>query len=588
MGGIVTSDKGDAVFVRGVVWGTQENPTIESKKTIDGSGTGSFVSHLEELEPGSLYYVRAYAANSNGIAYGNSISFQTPSFDIPVLTTAGVSGITHHSATCGGTITLDGGNQVIFRGVVWGTHENPTIEDNKTIDGSGMGSFVSHLDGLEPATVYYVRAYAVNSKGIAYGNSVTFQTLAFVIPVVTTAEVSGITNNSATCGGTVTSDGGNAVITRGVVWGIHENPTTEDFKTVDGSGMGSFVSQLDGLEPATVYYVRAYAVNSNGTAYGNAVTFQTLTSDVPVVSTAEVSAITNNTAICGGTVTSDGGNEVIARGVVWGTHENPTTGDYKTVDGSGTGSFVSQLDGLDPETVYYVRAYATNSQGTAYGNTLTFQTLSGQEIGTFTDSRDGTVYKTIKIGNQDWMAENLRYLPSMVGPENMSDTEPYYYVYDYHGTNVEAAKATTIYAVFGALYNWPAAMNGESSSGGNPSGVQGICPANWHLPSDAEWAQLIEYLGGENVAGGKMKDNTDLYWISPNVGATNESGFTALPAGYLYYDHNFHHLGYYATWWSATVGFVGAYDRFINNDSGRIHRSESGRSGGWSVRCVKN
>ncbi|MGB4535040.1 MAG: fibrobacter succinogenes major paralogous domain-containing protein, partial [Tenuifilaceae bacterium] len=186
-------------------------------------------------------------------------------------------------------------------------------------------------------------------------------------------------------------------------------------------------------------------------------------------------------------------------------------------------------------------------------------------------------------------AENLRYLPSVVGQATSSNSEPCYYVYDYNGTDVEEAKATTIYTIFGALYNWPAAMDGENSSSTNPSGVKGVCPTGWHLPSDAEWTQLVEYLGGENVAGGKMKENSDLYWINPNTDATNSSGFTALPGGYLYYaDNHFHHLGYYGTWWSATAGYNGVYDRYVYNESGKIYRTESGKAGGWSIRCVKD
>ncbi len=310
--------------------------------------------------------------------------------------------------------------------------------------------------------------------------------------------------------------------------------------------------------------------------------------NVPVLTTVEITEITENSAISGGNITSEGGDAITVKGVVWSTHSNPTTADNKTIDGEGTGSFVSNIVGLESETEYYLRAYATNSKGTAYGNTISFQTLSYQLTGTFTDNRDGNIYNTIKIGNQVWMAENLRYLPSVVGPSTSSSTEPYYYVYNYNGTDVNAAKASNYYTIFGTLYNWHAAMNGQNSSSVNPSGVKGICPDGWHLPSDAEWTQLVDYLGGENVAGGKMKENTNLYWISPNTGATNESGFTALPGGYKYTDNNFYHVGYYATWWSATSGFYGIFDRYIMNDSEIIFRTESDKSNGWSVRCIKN
>jgi hypothetical protein len=223
------------------------------------------------------------------------------------------------------------------------------------------------------------------------------------VPVLTTFEIYMITNNSAVGGGDIISDKGYAVFVRGVVWGTHENPTIDDNKTVDGSGTGGYVSQLEGLEPETVYYVRAYAVNSKGIAYGNSVFFQTPTLESHLLTTAEVTGITHNSATCGGTIAFVGGKLVIERGVVWGTHENPTIEDYKTVDGAGAGSYVSQLEGLEPETVYYVRAYATKDfgLGTAYGNTLVFQTLTEQETGTFTDNRDGTVYQTIKIGQSD-------------------------------------------------------------------------------------------------------------------------------------------------------------------------------------------
>ena len=116
----------------------------------------------------------------------------------------------------------------------------------------------------------------------------------------------------------------------------------------------------------------------------------------------------------------------------------------------------------------------------------------------FTDARDGTHYDAVKIGNQVWMAENLKYLPSVVGPATGSETAAYYYVYDYDGTDVMAAKATANYTTYGVLYNWPAAMN--------------ACPTGWHLPSDAEWTELTDYLGGSGVAGGKLKEIGTTHW----------------------------------------------------------------------------
>ena len=129
-----------------------------------------------------------------------------------------------------------------------------------------------------------------------------------------------------------------------------------------------------------------------------------------------------------------------------------------------------------------------------------------ESSGSFIDTRDGNVYNYVTIGNQVWMAENLKYLPSVVGSDTSSEITPFYYVYDYDGVNIEDAKATSNYTAYGVLYNWSAAMAGSASSVTNPSGVQGVCPIGWHLPSDAEWIVLTDYLGGENEAGGKLKE----------------------------------------------------------------------------------
>jgi len=313
---------------------------------------------------------------------------------------------------------------------------------------------------------------------------------------------------------------------------------------------------------------------------------------IPVLSTTAVTDITQATATCGGNITSDGGATVTARGVCWSTNQTPTISDNKTTDGTGVGNFVSSISGLTANTTYYVRAYATNSNGTAYGSAMSFTTQEGSSGGTFTDTRDGKVYQTVVIGTQEWMAENLAYLPSVVGPDTNSSTTPYYYVYGYDGTNVTDAKATSNYTTYGVLYNWPAAMAGSASSNANPSGVQGVCPAGWHLPSDAEWTELTDYLGGEDVAGGKLKEAGYDHWQSPNLGATNETGFTALPGGYCEFSNNFVGIGNCGYWWSATKYFT-TY-RVCYRSLYYIYSYVSISSGdapeyyGFSVRCVRD
>ena len=192
-------------------------------------------------------------------------------------------------------------------------------------------------------------------------------------PTVTTTALSDIASTGATSGGHVTSEGGASVTARGVCWSPSPDPTTSDSKTSDGTGTGPFTSAITGLTPGTAYHVRAYATNSLGTSYGSDLSFTTTTT-TPTVSTNAVSAITSNAASSGGNVTCDGGEPVTVRGVCWGTPPDPTTSGSYTSNGIGTGPFTSAITGLNPETTYHVRAYATNSIGTAYGTDLIFTT----------------------------------------------------------------------------------------------------------------------------------------------------------------------------------------------------------------------
>ena len=220
----------------------------------------------------------------------------------------------------------------------------------------------------------------------------------------------------------------------------------------------------------------------------------------------------------------------------------------------------------------------------------------------FTDARDGTKYKTVKIGDQTWMAENLRYLPDVVMVyKDLSNTEPQYYVNyneNYPYSNVNEAKATANYNIYGVLYNWPAAMNGGQESTSNPSGVQGVCPSGWHLPSHAEWEQLVDYLGGENIAGGKLKETGTTHWKTPNTGATNESGFTAVPGGDANLGWGLSGVGYSSIWWSSSWNNLNPTDYFpsIEYNSNLVHwgkyngccNVQDYKSFGLSVRCVKD
>ncbi|HOY39370.1 MAG TPA: FISUMP domain-containing protein [Bacteroidales bacterium] len=195
-----------------------------------------------------------------------------------------------------------------------------------------------------------------------------------------------------------------------------------------------------------------------------------------------------------------------------------------------------------------------------------------------TDSRDGSTYKIVKIGNQVWMAENLRYLPEVVGRKAGSiDTKDlkYFYVYGFNDTTVSKAKATKNYKTYGVLYNWKAA---------NVS-----CPKGWHLPSNAEWQQLSDFLGGDNVAGGELKEIGVTLWKKPNIGATDAVGFKARPGGGRHYDKRFYFIGRYGYWWSSTEdGPNTAWARYMWDQASKMHRNNGRKDMGFSVRCVKD
>jgi len=573
-GGNVASDGGVDVTARGVCWSTSPYPTIANSHTTDGNGTGPFISYLTELTTNTLYYVRAYAINSVGTAYGNQLSFTTlTTATFPTVTTDPATAITQTSATSGGNVTSDGGATVTVRGVCWNTISNPTINDNKTIDGSGTGTFTSYLTGLTPNTHYYVRAYATNSVGTAYGNEITFTTLPNpIIPTVTTTAVTDITQTTATSGGNVTSDGGATVTARGVCWSTSSNPTTSDNHTTDGSGTGTFVSYLTSLTPNTLYFVRAYGTNSVGTGYGNEVAFTTgQNSTSPVVATALITDITQTNATSGGTVTYDGGATVTARGVCWSTSSNPTIVDSYTNDGTGTGTFISYLTSLTPNTLYYVRAYAINSVGTAYGNEVSFTTLTWQCGDTIIYS--GQTYNTILIGTQCWMKENLNIGTMIPGTQNQTDNgiiEKYCY-------NNDPANCT----VYGGLYRWDEMMQNTTIPG-----AQGICKVGWHLPTDAEWTTLTDYLGGESVAGIKMKSISGWY---NNGNGTNSSGFTALPGGIRSQDGLFYYITQRTYFWSSSeFDSQIAWHRQLQYNWTEILRSNGNKPLGFSVRCLKD
>jgi uncharacterized protein (TIGR02145 family) len=298
---------------------------------------------------------------------------------LPQLSTTAISNLGYNTATSGGTITGNGGGAITASGICWSkTNNTPTLADSKTTGTTASGSFVSVMNSLEENTTYYVRAYATNSAGTGYGSVVTFTTTVNItLPALTTAAITNLGYNTATSGGTITGNGGAAIIASGICWSKNNNPPTiADSIATGTTATGSFVYVMNNLEENTTYYVRAFATNSVGTGYGNVITFTTpVNVTLPVLTTTAITNLAYNTATSGGTITGNGGGTITTSGICWSkTNNPPTLDDSKTTGTTATGSFVSVMNSLEENTTYYVRAYATNSAGTGYGAVVTFTT----------------------------------------------------------------------------------------------------------------------------------------------------------------------------------------------------------------------
>ena len=366
------------VTERGVCWNYAGAPSVDDSHQSAGSGTGGYSVQMTNLASGTTYHVRAYAKIGNTYRYGHEVSFTT--HGQLTVTTATVTDVTLSYALCGGTVS-DCGLTVTAHGLCWGTSSYPTLDDSYSYDGRGPGSFRGIMNNLASGTTYYVRAYATTANGTVYGTQRSFTTPSGVIDV-STAVVSNVTASSATSGGTVENNGGADITARGVCWSINAAPTVyEGYNyTVNGSGTGSFTSTITGLAPSTTYHVRAYATTANDTYYGNERVFTTQSGIIEVTTTA-VHDITTHSAVSGGTVLNNyGGPAITARGVCWSTSHNPTLYNSHTTNGSGAGSFTSNITGLSLDQTYYVRAYATTANGTIYGQEVSFTPAPWQSL----------------------------------------------------------------------------------------------------------------------------------------------------------------------------------------------------------------
>ncbi|OFX89191.1 MAG: hypothetical protein A2X00_16510 [Bacteroidetes bacterium GWE2_32_14] len=362
---------------------------------------------------------------------------------LPDVATASVEEIYSTSAKVGGKVLYNGGGDISERGIYWSISENSETTGTKIQIGSGLGVFYETLDNLTPGVKYYVKAYAKNTAGIAYGNE-TFFTTQINYPIIITAEVTDIKVDSAVVGGDVLDNGGTAIVEKGVYWGTTENTINTGAKISMGSGDGPFSDTLSGLSRGVTYYVRAFATNGKGTSYGNELSFIT-TVELPLVSTIIPRNVETHSAVAGGNISSDGGSAITERGIYWGTSVESENTGTKMALGNGIGSFLDTINNLTPGTIYYVKAFATNSFGTNYGEEISFTTLG--EIPSAT---------TVKQSNLEAYSSTLN---GLVNAHNLSTTVSFEY-----GTS-------TAYGQTANASENPVTGNGDSTVSANISNL---------------------------------------------------------------------------------------------------------------------
>ena len=496
----------------------------------------------------------------------------------PTVSTEPVTNIQTNQATTGGKVIDDGNSNVKNRGVCWSTTLSPTISNNKTSDGSGMGSYTSTITQLTPSTLYYVRAFATNSEGTGYGNIISFTTSSVGLATVTTSPVTSITSNSAESGGNVTADGGAEVTARGVCWNTLPNPTTSNSITLDGTGTGSFTSSITGLLPGTTYYLRAYATNSVQPAYGDEITFTTLT--LPTVTTNVVSSITDVTAISGGNITSTGGTDVLSRGVCWNTSQNPTIANYKTTDGGGFGAFTSNLTELTPNTLYYLRAYATNIVGTSYGYQTSFTTLLCPLtlIVTHTAGSVAPVDKTVTYGivktnlsgqNKCWLTQNLGADNQANSATDITESARGWF-WQFNKKQGYADDGTTRIPPT----TWigpPISENGDWTADNDPCTI--LLGTGWRIPTQTEWINAD--------ANGGWNNYNDAY---ASVLKLHAAGGLNYLGGILW------NTGSYGYFWSSSQYYQlpnpGGWYLGITSSTSDMYQYS--KADGNSLRCIKD
>jgi len=385
--GTITNYGGLPVSSKGILWSTTANfQVLTMPKNPNGNGEPTFTTSLTALTPATKYYYRAFAENLVGTAYGTELSFTTKS-DTPYIITTVPNPILFNNTVTGGNVTAENGSPVTTRGLVYGETPYPTRElSTVVIDTSkamGLGAYTIKLTTLKPATTYYARAYAINSIGRSYGNQVIFFVPA-TTPTYTTLNATYGTT-TASSGGTFVSNGGSDVTDKGIVWSNTPIAATTPIasltnKVSKGGGNVNFTADMTNLLPGTTYYVYAYSSNAAGTSYGTEVKFTT-NAIPPTVNSGSYSKLGATTVEINSTITDIGGSAITEFGHVYSINANPllTNGGTKVISPVlpnivNNTNYNNPISNLKANTQYYIKAYATNTKGTGYGNDIVIKT----------------------------------------------------------------------------------------------------------------------------------------------------------------------------------------------------------------------
>jgi len=369
---------------------TSELPTIADSRTKNGEVTEpkNFISNITELQSAKLYYIRAYATNSLGTSYGDAVSVSTIA-GAPLVSTTDPTEITQNSAKSGGVISGDGGSDIIENGLFYDTIEEVSSSSEKIKDsGVKTGAYTVNLSDLNKGTKYYIVAYAQNSGGYGYGEIKSFYTNGDP-PTVETSSIDKYSGTKAEVTGKVTSNGGEPLVSYGIAYGKSSSPTIETGKIEVGKeDVESFTAEIADLDISTKYYVRAYATNARGTSYGENKNFTT-SNGLPGVTTVSSQGVNGSTATINGKVDDNGGSVTTSYGFAYSETANPTIDGFKLEVGKEfEGSYSGKLTALNSSTKYYVKAYATNANGTSYGEEISFTTTDGMPKVNTVGSRD--------------------------------------------------------------------------------------------------------------------------------------------------------------------------------------------------------